>query len=111
MERDELGRTVLHVAAQRNNPRIIMAAMQRVPLLARASFANAQTESDAGSSGRRTALHEAALRGNAKVIMCLLIHGARFDIRDGHGRTPLDIWERMRYPAGKLRAALSLLGL
>lgn len=107
---DSLGHTVLHVAAKLGDPRRIVAAMHRIPVTARAAFANTQTRPDAGRSGLRTALHEAALRGNAKVALILLVHGARLDIRDGHGRTPLEIWARMGHPTAAMRDALALLG-
>ena len=109
-EVDSLGHTVLHVAARRDDPRRIVAAMHQIPVTARAAFANTQTRPDAGRSGLRTALHEAALRGNAKVALLLLVHGARLDIRDGHGRTPLEIWARMGHPTAEMRDALALLG-
>ena len=107
---DSLGNTVLHAAAKLDDPRRIVAAMHNIPVTARASFANTQTRPDAGRSGRRTALHEAALRGHAKVALILLVHGARLDIRDGHGRTFLEIWARMGHPTAAMRDALALLG-
>ena len=107
---DSLGNTVLHVAARLDDPRRIVAAMHKIPVTARAAFANTQTRPDAGRSGLRTALHEAALRGNAKVALLLLVHGARLDVRDSHGRTPLEIWARMGHPTAAMRDALALLG-
>lgn len=108
---DDLGATVLHKAARGGNAKVIMAALQRVPVSAREAFANAQTAPNAGRTGRRTALHEAALRGNVRAVMCLLLHGARLDIRDGHGRTSLEIWARMGHPAAEIASIIALLGV
>jgi hypothetical protein len=43
--------------------------------------------------------------------MCLLLHGARLDIRDGHGRTSLEIWARMGHPAAEIASIIALLGV
>lgn len=108
---DELGNTVLHAATRRREYKKLIAALQRVPPELRSMFVNSQTHSDAGRTGRRTALHEAALRGDVKAATFLLMHGARIDIRDGHGRTALEIWARMRHPIGELCSVISLMGL
>jgi ankyrin repeat protein len=108
---DDLGATVLHKATREGNLKIIMAVLQRMPVSARASFANVQTYSNAGRSGLRSALHEAALRGNVRAATSLLIHGARLDLRDGHGRTPLEIWARMGHPIADISSVISLLGV
>lgn len=107
---DSLGATVLHKAARGGNPKVIVAALQRIPVSAREAFVNAQTASNAGRTGCRTALHEAALRGNVRTAMCLLLHGARLDIRDGHGRTSLEIWARMGHPISEISAVIALFG-
>lgn len=108
---DDMGATVLHKATREGNLKIIMVALQRMPISARAAFANAQTYSNAGRSGFRTALHEAALRGNVKAATLLLLHGARLDLRDGHGRTALEIWARMGHPVTEISSVISLLGV
>ena len=108
---DDLGATVLHKASREGNLKVLMAALQRVPVSARAVFANARTTPDAGRTGLRTALHEAALRGDTRAATCLLVHGARLDLRDGHGRTALEIWARMGHPVTEISSVISLLGV
>ena len=108
---DTLGNTVLHRATQRGNLKAVIAALHRVPISGRAAFANAQTHPSSGRTGCRTALHEAALRGNVRIATCLLMHGARIDVRDGHGRTPFEIWARMGHPVAEISSLLALLGV
>ena len=108
---DDLGATVLHKASREGNLKVLMAALHRVPVSARAAFANARTKPDAGRTGLRTALHEAALRGDTRTATCLLVHGARLNLRDGHGRTALEIWARMGHPVTEISSVISLLGV
>jgi hypothetical protein len=46
---------------------------------------------NAVNSRNLTALHYAARNGNDEVIQLLVLHGARLDIKDRIGRTPLDL--------------------
>ncbi len=47
-------------------------------------------------AGRRTALHTMASEGNAPKIALLIEHGARVDVRDVNGHTPLDLAKTMQ---------------
>jgi uncharacterized protein len=46
---------------------------------------------NAANNDESTALHGAAARGSDRIIQILVEHGARLDLKDKKGRTPLDI--------------------
>ena len=52
---------------------------------------------DARNSRQQTPLHAAAIRGQAKAVKVLLNHGAREDLMNDDGQTPLEYVEARRY--------------
>jgi ankyrin repeat protein len=48
---------------------------------------------NAANAKGETALHGAAMRGSDSIVQFLVYHGARLDVTDKEGRTPLNIAE------------------
>jgi ankyrin repeat protein len=74
-------------------------------LLARGADINAVN--DAGD----TAVHGAVVRGSQTIIRFLAAHGARLDVRNKQGRTPLDVAGSRRERAGTVALLRQLIGV
>jgi hypothetical protein len=77
--RDQFDRTALHVAAI-HHPRVLLAVLGKEP------------DVNAQNVWLETPLHMARMGYHyPQIVEILLSHGARLDIRDDEGRTPLDV--------------------
>jgi ankyrin repeat protein len=81
-------------------------AVDAIELLLAAPGADINAVNDAGD----TALHGAVQRGSEVVIRFLAAHGARLDVKNKQGRTPLDVASARREHAGTAALLRQLLG-
>ena len=72
-----------------------VAVLGNMPNLARALIKKWKIDVNAKDESGSTALHMAATFGRASMAEQLLNWGARVDVRDGEGKTPLEIAEDM----------------
>jgi ankyrin repeat protein len=69
----------------------VVVAIAVALLVAAGAVAHAQVAPSPAEVGRYTGLLAAAARGDAEQIRSLVAGGAKVDVRDGHGRTPLHV--------------------
>ncbi|KAI9365828.1 ankyrin repeat-containing domain protein [Pilaira anomala] len=85
VEKDESGKTALHMASANNHLDIVKFIIEQLSTLESEKLALINTKNDEGN----TPLHWAALNGNYEVVEALVSNGADCKIKNNMNRTPI----------------------